>query len=116
MTVTPEILGVIIAAFGGAATFLGGVAALNARMMQRIDSRFDQVDARFTQVDARFAQVDARFDQVDARFAQVDTRFDRVDARVDRRQPSRGTHATHVVGGHVAVAPLDRPPPPLLRP
>lgn len=50
---TPEILGVIIAAFGGAATFLGGVAALNARMMQRIDARFDRVDARFDRLEAR---------------------------------------------------------------
>ena len=113
---TPEILGVIIAAFGGAATFLGGVAALNARMMQRIDSRFDQVDARFTQVDARFAQVDARFDQVDARFAQVDTRFDRVDARFDRLEARVDSHATDVVGVQVAVARLEGPQPRLLRP
>lgn len=57
MTVTPEIIGVIIAAFGGAATLLAGVAALNGRQMQRIDARFDHVDARFDRVEADIVEL-----------------------------------------------------------
>lgn len=58
MTVTPEIIGVIIAAFGAAATVLGGVAALNARMVHRIDARFDRLEADVVELKVAVARLE----------------------------------------------------------
>lgn len=43
---TADVIGVIVAGFALVATFLGGVATLNARMMAKIDQRFEQVNKR----------------------------------------------------------------------
>lgn len=58
MTVTPEIIGVIIAAFSAAATVLGGVAALNARMVHRIDARFDRLEADVVELKVAVARLE----------------------------------------------------------
>lgn len=102
MVVTPDVIGVIIAAFGGAATLLAGVAGLNARMMRRIDARFESVDARFEKVDAQFEKVDAQFAAVRTEFAAV--RGEIAAVRAD------------LVDVQIAVARLEGPQPRLLRP
>jgi hypothetical protein len=92
--VTPDVIGVILAAFGAAATVLAGVAGLRRRMMTRIDARFDKVDARVEKVDARFDKVDARFDKVEGEL---------------------GALKDELVEVKVAVARLEGPTPRLLR-
>ncbi|ODT42007.1 MAG: hypothetical protein ABS62_04405 [Microbacterium sp. SCN 70-200] len=58
MTVTPEVIGVIIAAFGGAATLLGGVAAINGMMMRRIDRRFDRLESDVVELKVAVARLE----------------------------------------------------------
>ncbi|QAY60259.1 hypothetical protein ET475_09850 [Microbacterium protaetiae] len=101
MTVTPDVIGVIVAIFVAAVTFLGGVAGLLSRQARWINTRFDKVDARFDKVDARFDKVDARFDKVDARFEKIEAEIVGVRAEL--------------VDVKIAVARLEGPPPRLLR-
>lgn len=58
MLVTPDVIGVVIAAFGGAATLLAGVAGLNARMMKRIDARFERVESELVELKVAVARLE----------------------------------------------------------
>lgn len=69
---TPDVIGVVIAAFGAAATLLAGVAGLNARMMKRIDARFEKVDAEFAKVRAEIAGVRADVVEVKVAVARLE--------------------------------------------
>ena len=84
MVVTPDVIGVILAAFGAAATVLAGVAGLGARLMSRIDARFGRVDAQFDRVDAQFARVDAQFDKVAGEMAALRSELVEVKIAVAR--------------------------------
>ncbi|QAY59963.1 hypothetical protein ET475_08110 [Microbacterium protaetiae] len=97
VTVTPDVISVIVAIFVAAVTFLGGVAGLLSRQDKQTDARFDKIDARFD----KFA-------------AQVDTRFDRVDARFERVEAEIAAVRSEVVDVKIAVARLEGPPPRLL--
>jgi hypothetical protein len=57
------------------------IEAMEARLLQRMDDRFDKVDDRFDKVDARFVSVDERFAKVDERLAGV--RVAIADSRAD---------------------------------
>jgi hypothetical protein len=66
-----------------AATSLGTLFYLGARidgLAGRMDDRFGQMDARF---EALIARMDSRFDRVDARFDHMEDRFDALAARLD---------------------------------
>jgi erythromycin esterase-like protein len=101
MVVTPDVIGVILAAFGAAATVLAGVAGLGARLMARID--------------ARFGRVDTRFDRVDAQFDRVDAQFDKVDAQFDKVAGEMAALRSELVEVKIAVARLEGPAPRLIR-
>jgi cell division protein FtsB len=64
MTMTPDTIGAIIAAFGAAATVLAGVLGLLMWFGRKLEARFDKIDDRFGKVDARFDKVDARLDKL----------------------------------------------------
>ncbi|MEV0231659.1 hypothetical protein [Nonomuraea sp. NPDC050786] len=69
--------------------------ALERRLTDRMDTRFQAVDAKFDQVDARFDQMEKRFEKrfesVDARLDQMDKRFESVDARLDQMDKRFGS-------------------------
>lgn len=64
MTVTLEVVSVIVAVAGAAAGLIGGVYLFLRHFEAKIDRRFDQVDKRFDQVDKRFERLEDRIDSV----------------------------------------------------
>ncbi|MFS0853062.1 hypothetical protein [Microbacterium sp. 179-I 3D4 NHS] len=74
MTLSPDTLGMIITLFTFMASGIGGVAALLAHHMKRIDARFDTVDARLTRVESELVDVKitiARLEGPQRRFQQL---------------------------------------------
>ena len=53
MLVTPDVIGVLIAAATLVGALFAGIAGLLARQTARLEARFERIDARFGQVDAR---------------------------------------------------------------
>ena len=97
MTVTPDVIGVIVAVFVAAVGFLSVVARMLRRQDARSDERFAReranTDQRFEQMQA---YMDRRFDRVDAQFAETNTRISRVESEV--------------VEMKIAIARLEGPP------
>ncbi|MEV4115375.1 hypothetical protein [Nonomuraea sp. NPDC049695] len=81
---TEPVLGEILAGHATLAT-KEHLNALERRLTDRMDTRFESVDARLDQMDKRFESVDARLDQIDKRFESVDARLDRMETRFDKR-------------------------------
>jgi hypothetical protein len=57
MVVTADVIGVIIAGFGFAATLLGGTAGLLARQSRRLETRFDRVESRLDRVESEIVDL-----------------------------------------------------------
>ena len=59
--------------------------ALDDRLREQMDSRFDRVDSRFEQIDScleqRFQQINHRFEKIDLRFEEIDLRFEEINGR-----------------------------------
>ncbi len=55
---TPDVIGVIVAVFGCAATLLGGVAGLIARLERRLDARLAHVEAELVEVKIAIARIE----------------------------------------------------------
>ena len=72
MVVTPEVIGVVIAAFGGAATLLAGVAGLNTRLERRLDRRFERIDGDLAGVKAELSGVRAELVDVKIAIARIE--------------------------------------------
>jgi len=63
MLVTPDVIGVLIAAATLVGGLFAGIAGLLSRQTTRLEARFD---ARFERIDVRFGQVDARLDRIES--------------------------------------------------
>jgi non-ribosomal peptide synthetase component E (peptide arylation enzyme) len=83
---SPDTLGMIVALFTFMASGIGGVAALLAHQMKRIDARFDAVDTRFNAVDTRFNAVDTRLTHLESELVDVKITIARLEGPQRRFQ------------------------------
>ncbi len=72
MVVTPDVIGVIVAVFVAAVTFLGGVGGMLSRQSRRIDARFDKVDARIERVEAEIGSIRSELTEVKIAIARIE--------------------------------------------
>jgi len=72
MLVTPDVIGVIVAVFVAAVTFLGGVSGLLAHQTRQIGGRFDKVDARFERIETRMDRLEAELTEVKIAIARIE--------------------------------------------
>lgn len=81
---TPDVIGAIIAAFGGAATVLAGVWAMNGRMLRAIDARLDRVETRIDRVETRIDRIETRMQHIENELVEVKIAIARIEGPQQR--------------------------------
>ncbi|MGO1849366.1 hypothetical protein [Microbacterium sp.] len=58
MFVSPDVIGMVIALFAFAATVVGGVGAMLARLSRKIDTRLERVESELVDVKVAIARIE----------------------------------------------------------
>ncbi|MEQ6896089.1 hypothetical protein [Microbacterium sp. KR10-403] len=115
MTVTPDVIGVIVAVFVAAVGFAGVVGGMLRRQGTAVDARFEQMqaymDRRFDRIDSQFGETNTRISRVETEVVEMNARISRVENEVGETNTRISRVETEVVEMKIAIARLEGPPP-----